>query len=115
MSHVTQQTARVPTHAGPSRLTLGAALLALAAAGAVALAIALSGGSSPDATPAAVQAQPGLRADGGPDETSVAATLGRHGTSGPSESVVAAAIGRRSAPVARRPDESRVAAVISGR
>lgn len=115
MSHVTQQRVPVPAHSGPSRVTLGAALLALAAVAAVALAIALGDGSSPDATPAAVQAQPGLRADGGPDETSVAAALGRHATAGPSESVVAAAIGHRSAPVAQRPDESRVAAAISGR
>lgn len=114
MSHVTQQRAHIPTHTRQSRVTLAAALLALAAVAAVALAIALSGGSSPDA-PAAVQAQPGLRADGGPDETSVAATLGRHGTSGPSESVVAAAIGHGSASLARRADESRVAAAISRR
>lgn len=115
MSQVTQQRAPIRTHTGPSRVTLAAALLALAAVAAIALAIALSGGSSSDATPAVVQAQPGVRADGGPDETGVAAAIGRHGTSGPSESVVAAAVGRRSAPAAQRPDESRVAAAIVGR
>ena len=115
MSHVTQQTAPSPAHTGPSRVTLAAALLALAAVAAVALTIALSGASSSDATPAVVQAQSGLRADGGPDETGVAAAIGRHGTSGPSESVVAATIARGSAPVVQRPDESRVAAAIAGR
>ena len=115
MSHVTHPRVPIRSRKGPARVAWAAALLALAALTTIALVIALSGGSSPDATAVGAQAQPGLRADGGPDETRVATALAGRRAAAPSESVVAAAIGRASTPVAQRPDESRVAAAIAAR
>ena len=66
---------------------------------------------------APAQATPAQRADGGPDESSVAAAVGSQPTTvGPEESGIAAAIGsgREPSPVPIRPDESSVAAAISG-
>ncbi len=54
-----------------------------------------NGKSSQDALPASVKAQPGVRADGGPEETDVAVAIGSRSASRPDESAVAAAIARR--------------------
>jgi len=107
------------------------ALLALAATVAVVLVLAIEGGSS-ETTTAAQQTQPAVRSDGGPDESAVAASVGARPSPGPSESSIAAAVGGSStsgywesvdprssyqpaSADAGRPDESRIAASISGR
>jgi hypothetical protein len=64
------------------------------------------------------QAMAAGRGDGGPEESNVAAAVGSQPTAvGPDESTIAATIGSASkrASVPARPDESRVAAAISGR
>ena len=90
----TQSPIAVPARSGPTRTAWIVALLALTAAVVVALVIAVGGDSSADAPAGVAQAQPGLRADGGPEESGVAAAIGA----------------QRSA---QRPDESRIAAAIS--
>jgi hypothetical protein len=109
------------------------ALLALLATAAIVLVLAIDGGSSETST-AIEQPQPALRADGGPDESAVAASVGSRASAGPSESSVAATIGGpvaerhtggpnesvvasslAPAPEQPRPDEARTAASISGR
>jgi hypothetical protein len=112
-------------------LTLSA-LLALAATAAVVLVLAIDGGSS-ETTTAAQQSQAAVRSDGGPDESAVAASLGSRISPAPSESTIAAAVGGsvtsgywesgdprssyQPAPAesAGGPDESSIAATISGR
>jgi hypothetical protein len=59
----------------------------------------------------------GTRSDGGPEETAVAAAIAlQPAVAAPDESKIAAAIGRgrEPGPTATRPDESAVAAAISG-
>jgi len=107
------------------------ALLALAATAAVVLVLAFEDGSS-ETTSAAQQSQPAVRSDGGPNESAVAASIGSRISPAPSESAIAAAVGGSStsgywesvdprssyqpAPAdAGGPDESRIAATISGR
>ena len=108
------------------------ALLALAATIAVVLVLALEGGSSVTTT-AAQQSQPAVRSDGGPDESSVAASVGPGLSPAPSESTIAAAVAGsfpsgywqsadprssyQPAPAENtgRPDEAAIAASISGR
>ena len=108
------------------------ALLALAATIAVVLVLALEGGSS-ETTTAAQQSQPAARSDGGPDESSVAASVGSRMSPAPSESTIAAAVAGSSpsgywesadprssyqpAPAENTggPDEAAIAATISGR
>jgi hypothetical protein len=66
---------------------------------------------------APAQAMPAQRVDGGPEESNVAAAVGSQPTAvGPNESKIAAAIGsgREPSRVPVRPDESSVAAAISG-
>jgi hypothetical protein len=105
-----------PAVTGSRRIAL-AALLALLAAAAVALVLTLSDNSS---STVADQPQSALRADGGPEETAVAAAVGSSpSVAPPDESKIAATLGRaepatRSTP-SSRPDESAVAAAISGR
>ena len=92
MSQVTQPHISAPQIATTQRAILIAALLALAAAVAVALVLAFSGGSSDTSAPAAVGAQPSLRSDGGPEESGLAGSVGSRSAAGPDESGVAAAI-----------------------
>ena len=99
------------------RTVVLAALLALLATAAVILVLAINDDASPVAT--SDQSQPAVRTDGGPDESRVAATVVSQPTAvAPDESTVAAAIGvaQEPAPLAVpvRPDESGVAASISG-
>ena len=72
-----------------------AGLLALVATAAVVLVLVLGGGSSQDAGSLDAQAQPSLRAGGGPEESGVAATLGSRPAGGPDESSTAASISGR--------------------
>ena len=61
------------------------------------------------------QPAPAQRADGGPEEGNVAATIGSQPTAaGPDESNIAAVIGSGGKPSPVRPDESSVADAISG-
>ena len=112
------------------------ALLALAATAAMVLVLAIDGGSS-DTSTVAQRSQPAVRSDGGPDESAVALSVGSRLSPAPSESTIAAAVGGS---VAARPtgsywesadprssyqpapaqgtggpDESSIAATISGR
>ena len=114
MSQVTQHRIPVPVHSAPTRVAWIGALLALTAAVVVALVIALGGDSAKDVPAANVAAQPALRADGGPEESGVAAAIAPQRASAPDESRVAAAVAAGSQPSAG-PDESRVAAAIAGR
>jgi len=112
------------------------ALLALAATAAVVLVLAIDGGSS-DTSTVAQQSQPAVRSDGGPDESAVALSVGSRMSPAPSESTIAAAVGGsfparptdgywesadprssyQPAPAEGTggPDESSIAATISGR
>jgi hypothetical protein len=90
-------------------LTVAVVILATNDDGATSASVA-----TPVATPA--QATPGQRADGGPDESSIAASVASQpAVVAPDESKVAAAIGSGLEPSPARPDESTVAASISGR
>lgn len=107
MSQITHPKLALSGHRRSRGVVLGA-LLALAVLGAIALVITLNGTSS-DPAPVGVQAQPAVRADAGPDESAIAAAIGR-ATRPPS---AASATSRgASTPLTRRPDESRVAAAI---
>src|SRR5215218_734649 len=89
------------------------ALLALLATTAVALVLAIDGGSL-DTNTAADQPQPALRTDGGPDESAVAASVGSQTSAGPSESAIAASIGGADHKrTTGGPDESNVAASLA--
>jgi hypothetical protein len=72
--------------------------------------------SKSSATPVTASAQlaPGVRFDGGPEESSVAAAIGSRPAVGPRESRIAASIGASSHPISHGPDESRTAAAIGG-
>ena len=105
-------TTRVPRS---SRTTLIAALLALAAVAATALVIALGNDTSNnDQVAVAEQAQPSLRADSGPEESAVAASLGSSTIAGPDESAVAASVAAGISEPSVGPDESTVAASVAG-
>jgi hypothetical protein len=92
MSQVTQPTISLPTHARPRRVVWLGALLALAAGAAVVLVLALGSESPDNAAPVAAQAQPSLRSDSGPEETSVATAVGSQPVLGPDESRTATAV-----------------------
>jgi hypothetical protein len=97
------------------RLLTVAALLALIATSAVVLALAI--GHDTSTTSTVDKPEAAIRADGGPEETGVAAAVaGQPTVAGPDESRIASAIGsgRESAPTVPRPDESAVAAAVSG-
>ena len=113
MSQFTHPNLALPQHGHPRRALWVGAILAMTVVGAVVLILALGGGnSSPDVVPASVQTQVGARADGGPEETGVAAAIGSRPAARPDEGTVAAAIGSRPA---ARPDEGTVAAAIGRR
>lgn len=113
MSHVTHPKLPVSGHPRSSRGVVLGALLALAVVAAIALVITLSGTSADRPSPVGVQAQPAVRADAGPDESAVAAAIGR-ATRAPS-AASATSRGANTALSTQRPDESRVAAAIAGR
>ena len=114
MSQVTHPRISLPTRVRTGRTVLLGALLALAASAAVVLILAL-GNESPDtAAPVSARAEPSLRSDGGPEETSVAAAVGQRAAIGPNEAGIAASIGGTSPKAATGPDESRTAAAVGG-
>jgi hypothetical protein len=112
------------------------ALVVLAATLAVVLVLAIDGGSSETNT-IVQRSQPAVRSDGGPDESAVALSVGSRLSPAPSESTIAAAVGGslparatggywesadprssyQPAPAEGTggPDESSIAATISGR
>ena len=111
MSQVTTQPRiPVPAQPGPTRAAWIGALLALTAAVVVALVIALGGDS--DSPAVDTQVLPALRADGGPEESGVAAAITSRPASAPSESAAAAAIGAGAQQSAARPSETGVAAAV---
>lgn len=112
MSQLTQS-ASPPSQTPSARAVLLGALVAAVAA--VVLAFALAAGSSDQPSLVSVPSPPALRADAGPDESVVAASVGsRQAAARPDESRVAASI-RPYVPDPSRPDESRVAASIAAR
>lgn len=115
MPHIAP-TLSVAAHVRAHRRIALAALLALFATAAVVLVLAAGDSASTDS----VGDRPvsAVRADGGLEESAVAATIGSQPSVGrPDESGIAAAIGSSSKAslVPSRPDESAVAAAISGR
>lgn len=113
MSQVTQPKVPLSAHPRSSRDVVLGALLALVVVAAVALIITLSGTSADRPSPVGVQAQPSVRADGGPDESVVAAAIGRASRT---PSAASATSRGASTPLStQRPDESRVAAAIARR
>ena len=97
MSQVTSPSTTLRSQVRDHRMVAMSALLAVLATVAVVLVLAIGGGSS-DTNPIAQTSQPALRSDGGPDESSVAATVGASTTAPSSsayvsESAVAAAVG----------------------
>lgn len=97
MSQVTHPSVPLSAQIRAHRMVALAVLLALIATAAAVLVLAIANHAS---TSSAVDTpQSALRADGGPDESNVAAAVGS---------------GRAPAPAASRPDESNVAAAISG-
>jgi hypothetical protein len=90
------------------------ALLALLATAVVVLVLAIDGGSS-DTGSVAQKSQPALRTDGGPDESAVAGVVGAPAFSAyPSPTAAEAAAAAANRAPAGRPDESSIAASISG-
>jgi hypothetical protein len=101
MSQVTHPRIPLTEQVRSHRIVALAGLLAFAATVAVVLVLAIGGDSSGTQEPAAQQAQPSVRADGGPEESSVAASVGGADTQssqrpdgGPEESTTALSIGR---------------------
>ena len=115
MSHVTHPKLQLGGQLRAHRLIALVALVALVATAAVVLMLAI-GDSSPTSS-TANPPQVAQRADGGPEESGVAAAIGLQPTvAAPDESKIAAALGsgREPASVATGPDESAVATAISG-
>jgi hypothetical protein len=113
MSHAAHPSPQLRATLAAHRVALLAALLALLATAAVVLVLAVD--SDPASTPAVDQPQPAARVDGGPEESSVAASVGTRPVAvGPDESTVAAAVASGRETPAARPDESSAAAAISG-
>lgn len=110
MSQVTQSRSLSQTRSRRAVL-LGALIAAVAA---VVLAFAVGAGSSDDPHRVSDQSQPALRADGGPDESVVAAAAGSRPATSPDESHIASSI-RTTDTSSSKPDESRIAASISTR
>ncbi len=111
MSQVSHPTIAIRTQLRAHRVTVLAALMALAATAAVVLILAIDGGSPSSSV--AGQTQPALRSDGGPNEAAVAAEVGSRPSIGSSESHVAASIGGGNVRPTGGPDESSVAASVS--
>lgn len=138
MSQLTAAGAPVKEQLRGHRIAALSALFALLAVTALVLVVAVDDRSATETT-VAHPAQAALRADSGPEESAVAASIGSPTSAGPSESSVAAAIGGPAAgthpsggldesavavSVAQgqpsfleqpRPDEAGIAAAISGR
>jgi hypothetical protein len=122
MSHLSHALAPVGGQLRAHRLIALGALVALMATTAVVLVLAI--GANPSTDPSADRSQPALRADGGPEETGVAATIAPGPAVGaPDKSRVTAdvtfpGLARKARaagqPASGRPDESTVAAAISG-
>ncbi len=108
MSQFSHPTIPVRSQIQAHKVAWLAALLALVATATIALVLAIDGGSSTSSV--AEQPQPAVRSDGGPNESSVAATVGSRPSTGPSESTVAASVGSRPS---TGPSESTVAAARS--
>ena len=133
MSQATQHTVSLQDQVRAHWIVASSALMALLAAIAVALVLAIDGGSS-GTTASVTEQQPALRSDGGLEESAVAASVGARASAGVEESRVAASIGTSTsrptggldesrlghsalmgpAPEPARPDENRVAATIAG-
>jgi hypothetical protein len=114
MSQATQPTVSLHDQVLGHWIVAISALLALLAAIAVALVLAIDGGSSGTKASVAEQ-QPALRSDGGLEESAVAASVATPTSTGPDESRLGhAALMGQAAPTPARPDESRVAAAIAG-
>ena len=113
MSQLTHPKPQLTADARSHRRVVLAALLALAATVAVLLVLAIADNQSMSSV-----GDRGVRTDGGPEESAVAAAVGSQPTLvRPDESTVAATIGstREPAPAPVRPDESAVATAIAGR
>ena len=97
------------------------AALALAVGAAIALPLLIDNSDSGTTSSSAVVAEPGVRADGGPDESAVAAGLNASSapvSARPDEAAVAAAVAGAAEPVVSaldtaRPDEGAVAAAVA--
>ena len=74
------------------------ALFALLATAAIVLVLAIDGGPSRTSSSAGLSTHPAYRSDGGPEESSTAASVGSRTSAGPDESRTASAIGSGSAP-----------------
>ena len=95
MSQVTHPTLVTPRGVEHRRIMWAAGLLALAAVAVVVLVLVLGGDSSGDARTVEVGAQPTLRSDGGPEETALAAAIASRPARAPDESLIAASISGR--------------------
>ena len=111
MSQVTQSTSPLNQTPHKRAVLLGALVAAVAA---IVLAFALAAASSDDPQHVSDQSQPALRADGGPDESVVAAAAWSRPAARPDESRIASSI-RSTDAFSSRPDESRIAASIAPR
>ena len=114
MSQVTQPRISLPTHVRPRRTVWLGALLALTAGAAVVLILALGNEPAEVSPSVEAQAQPSLRSDGGPEESSVAANVGSRPAVSPNEAQIAASIAGTTPEVSTGPDESRIAAAVGG-
>ena len=113
MSQFSHPTISVKSQLQAHRAAWLAALLTLVAIAAVVLVLAIDDDSSTTSSVAG-QSQPALRSDGGPSESSVAASVGSRPSTGPSESTIAASISRgQTIPYTGGPDESRTAASLA--
>jgi hypothetical protein len=111
MSQVTQPRSHLRQSPSRRAVLLGALVAAVAA---VVLAFALAAGSSDDPRSVSEQSAPTVRADGGPDESVVAAAAWSRRAPSPHESRSASAI-RTADAFSSRPDEGRIAASIASR
>jgi hypothetical protein len=75
MSHVAHPTTSLRSQFSAHWILAVSGLLALLATVAVVLVLAIDGGPADTSSPVAQTAQPGVRADGGPDESKVAAAV----------------------------------------
>jgi hypothetical protein len=111
MSQVTQSTVSIRNQLRAHWIVALSALLALLATAAVVLVVAIDSGPSITSGSVAEQ-QPALRADGGPDESAVAASIGSPSSAGPDESRTASSIAGTTLRPTGGPDESSVAASL---
>lgn len=117
MSHVGHPTLSTRRQLRAPWIVALSGLVALLAATAVALVLMIDGGAS-TASSRVASPQAAVRSDGGPDESAVAASVGAQPSSVPRKAAIAASIRQGAGPyqpASDRPDESTVAASISGR